>query len=354
MYRVLAINPGSSSTKIACYRDEILIFEKNVPFSDQEQAEFKNVIGQLDRRFEQIKEALMESGEEEKFDAVAARGGLLSPMESGTYNVNEEMKEYLIKAARGEHASNLGAFLAERFAVESSCPAFIVDPVAVDEMSDVARISGAPEIERSSLVHALNQKAVARKVAAKIGKKYCDSRFVVAHLGTGITIGAHLYGRIVDVIGAKADGPFSPERAGGLPADMLTDLCCSGKYSCDELKKKLLSGWGLVAYLGTRDIREAFKMAENDTQAKIVTEAMAYQIAKGVGELAAALDGDLDAVILTGGLAYSEPLMQMVERKIKFLGRIEIIPGEDELEALALGALRVLRREEPAKEYVPC
>lgn len=278
-------------------------------------------------------------------------------MPSGTYLVTEEMTDYLKDAPRGEHASNLGAFIAEKFAHMSGCEAYIVDPVSVDELTDVARISGAPEIKRSSLVHALNQKAVARKVAADLGKKYEDCRFVVAHLGTGITIGAHSSGKIVDVVGAKADGPFSPERAGGLPVGELVDLIFSGRNTKEELKKKLLSGWGIVAYLGTRDIREVFKMAENDPEARIILEAFVYQIAKGVGELCTVLDGEIDAVILTGGMAHSDRLMEMLKKKIKFLAPIVIIPGENELEALYKGAERVLRKEErpriyPGGEYI--
>ena len=351
--RILAINPGSTSTKIACGDGREKFFEDNLPFTEADRAKFPTILDQLETRFEQIAAALDRAGiSASSFDAVVGRGGLLAPIPSGTYTVCGAMEDYLRRAPRGEHASNLGAFLSDRFAELSGCPAFIVDPVSVDELSDVARISGAPEIERPSLVHALNQKAVARDVAAKLGKRYEDCRFIVAHLGTGITIGAHTGGRIVDVVGAKSDGPFSPERAGGLPADKLADLCFSGKYTQEELEKKLLSGWGLVAYLGTRDLRGAFRLAERDERAATVIKAFAYQIAKGVGELAAALDGDIDAVILTGGLAQSQRFMDMLVKKIKFLGRIEIVPGEDEMKALTLGALRVLNGEERAKDYV--
>ena len=352
MHKILAVNPGSTSTKISCCIDDKKIFDRSIPIDDTLRASYKNIMDQLDLRYEQIWNVLCEIGETEHFDAVIGRGGLLAPMESGTYFVNSAMQEYLKRAPRGEHASNLGAFLASRFAEKFSCPAFIADPVSVDEMSETARISGAPEIERVSLVHALNQKAVARIVAERIGKKYEDCRFVVAHLGTGITMGAHINGRIVDVIGAKADGPFSPERAGGLPADLLIDLCFSGKYGYDELRKKLLSGWGMFSYLGTRDIREALKMAEKDAGAAVVVDAMAYQIAKGIGELATVLKGEIDAVVLTGGMAYSEPLMSMISERVRFIAPIEIVPGEDELEALTLAALRVLRGEEAAKNYI--
>ena len=233
------------------------------------------------------------------------------------------MIEYLEKAPRGVHASNLGPLLARRFAELSGALACIVDPVSVDEMAPEAKISGAPEIERTSLVHALNQRAVARKVARKFGKNYEYCSFVVAHFGSGTTVGAHLGGRIVDVVGAQADGPFSVERAGGLPADGLVELCFSGKYTYEELRKKLLSGWGLLAYLGTRDIREIFKMAEKDPRARLVLEAFVYKTAKGIGEMAAALCGRLDAVVITGGMAHSAPLLDMLVPKIKFIGRSE-------------------------------
>lgn len=358
MYRILAVNPGSTSTKIAVYENGDEILKENIPVDQDIISEYKCVLDQLEHRFDLIKRTLIDNGvKPDSFDAVVGRGGILAPMPSGTYLVTEEMTDYLKDAPRGEHASNLGAFIAEKFAHMSGCEAYIVDPVSVDELTDIARISGAPEIKRSSLVHALNQKAVARKVAADLGKKYEDCRFVVAHLGTGITIGAHSSGKIVDVVGAKADGPFSPERAGGLPVGELVDLIFSGRYTKEELKKKLLSGWGIVAYLGTRDIREVFKMAENDPEARIILEAFVYQIAKGIGELCTVLDGEIDAVILTGGMAHSDRLMEMLKKKIKFLAPIVIIPGENELEALYKGAERVLRKEErpriyPGGEYI--
>ena len=352
MSRILAVNPGSTSTKIAVYEDGKEILKENIPVDQDLISAYKCVLDQLDHRFELIRQTLLEKGIlPESFDAVVGRGGILAPIPSGTYLVTKEMTDYLAEAPRGEHASNLGAFIAKRFAEMSGCRAFIVDPVSVDELTEVARISGAPEIKRSSLVHALNQKAVARKAAAELGKKYEDCRFVVAHLGTGITIGAHCGGKIVDVVGAKADGPFSPERAGGLPVGELVDLIFSGIYSEAELKKKLLSGWGMVAYLGTRDIREAGKIAEHDPNAKLVLEAMAYQIAKGIGEMSTVLDGDIDSIILTGGMAYSDILTGMLIKKIRFLAPIRVVPGENELEALFKGAERVLMKEERPRLY---
>lgn len=349
---IFAADPGSTSTKIAVYEDECAVFEKNIPFPDAERARYGTILAQLPARCAAIMPALCDAGfGSRRFDAAVGRGGLLAPVPSGTYLVNDGMTDWLRRAPRGEHASNLGPFIARRFAEASGAPAYIVDPVSVDELSAVARVSGAPEIERGSLVHALNQRAMARRAAASLGKKYEDSRFVVAHLGTGVTIGAHEGGRIADVIGAKADGPFSAERAGGLPADALIELCFSGRYTEAELRVKLLSGWGFVSYLGTRDLREIFALASRDGRAALVLDAFVYQVAKGIGELAAALDGDIDAVILTGGMAHSQELVARITKKIKFLGRVVVMPGENELEALALGALRVLRGEERARSY---
>lgn len=352
MYRILAINPGSTSTKIAVYENGNEVLNENIPVDQRLISAYKCVFDQFEDRFDLIKMRLLDKEiGPDSFDAVAGRGGLLAPIPSGTYIVTKEMIDYLKEAPRGEHSSNLGAMLADKFAKISECKAYIVDPVSVDELTEVARISGAPEIKRPSLVHALNQKAVARNVAAKIGKKYEECRFVVAHLGTGITIGAHYNGKIIDVVGAKADGPFSSERAGGLPVDELLYLIFSEKYTKEELQKKLLSGWGLVGYLGTRDIREVFKMAEKDPEAGIILEALIYQIAKGIGELSTVLDGKIDSVILTGGLAYSSQLMEMLTKKIKFLAPVVIIPGENEMEALFRGTERVLKKEERARLY---
>lgn len=352
MFKILTINPGSTSTKIGVFENDRQVFEASIPFSEEERQKFKNITDQLDTRFETITRALGGAGIAlADFCAVSARGGLLAPVRSGTFLVNDAMEEYLRAAPRGEHASNLGPLLARKFARLAGCAAFVVDPVSVDELTDVAKVTGAPEIKRTSLVHALNQRAVARRVANGLGREYEDCRFVVAHLGTGVTIGAHMDGRIVDVVGAKADGPFSPERAGALPADGLIELCFSGKYTEAELKKKLLSGWGFVAHLGTRDLREILKMAESDGHARLIYDAFVYQVAKGIGELSTVLDGELDAIILTGGMAYSEKLLADVSKKVAFIARIEVVPGEDELLALALGALRVLNGTETAREY---
>lgn len=352
MFKILTINPGSTSTKIGVFEDGKRVFETSIPFGEDERKSFKRIIDQLDARFALISRTLSEAQiSATDFCAISARGGLLAPVPSGTFLVDEVMEEYLRSAPRGEHASNLGALLARRFADIAGCPAFIVDPVSVDELTDVARVTGAPEIRRTSLVHALNQRAVARKAANEMGRRYEDSRFVVAHLGSGVTIGAHAEGKIIDVIGAKADGPFSAERAGALPADGLIELCFSGKYTKAELERKLLSSWGFVAHLGTRDLREILEMAKQDEHARLIYDAFVYQIAKGIGELSTVLDGELDAIILTGGMAYSEQLCKDIIKKIAFIAQIVTMPGEDELLALALGALRVLNGEEQARQY---
>lgn len=352
MFKILTINPGSVSTKIGIFKDDKKIFEKSVSFDEIDRTKCKLVIDQLDLRFADICEAIDSVGFPLcEFDAVSARGGLLAPVPSGTFVVNDEMERHLREARRGEHASNLGALLAKKIAALSECPAFIVDPVSVDELTDVARVSGAPEIERTSLVHALNQRAVARMVAAGLDKEYQDCRFVVAHLGSGVTIGAHRDGKIIDVVGAQQDGPFSAERAGGLPADSLVRLCFSGKYLEEEMMRKLLSGWGFIAYLGTRDLRRVLEMAETDDRAKLIYDAFVYQVAKGIGELATVLYGNIDAIILTGGMACSEKLCRDIGERIKFIGKLEIIPGEDEQYALANGALRVLQSVERARKY---
>jgi butyrate kinase len=253
----------------------------------------------------------------------------------------------------GQHASNLGAIIANEIASQLGITAFIVDPVVVDEMDEIARISGMPEIKRISIFHALNQKAVARRVAADLNKKYEDMNLIIAHLGGGISVGAHKNGRIIDVNNAlDGEGPFSPERTGSLPVSGLMKLCYSGKYTIDEMKKKVTGKGGLVAYLGTNDGREVVKMIEaGDKNAELIYKAMAYQVAKEIGACAAVLEGKVDAVCLTGGLAYDKLLIGWIREMVEFIGDVRVYPGEDEMIALAEGGLRVLRKEESAKEY---
>lgn len=352
--RILVINPGATSTKFAVFEDEQQIFKKTVEHSTQDLKNFIRVVDQYQYRLELILQALNEENIELKtLVAVVGRGGLLKPLAGGTYRVNTKMIEDLEKAERGEHASNLGAVMAKNLADQLGIPAFIVDPVSVDEMEPVARISGLPDLERVSLSHALNMKAVARKVAKEMGRKYEEVNLIVAHLGTGVSVTPHRKGKMIDVNNAKEEGPFSADRCGGLPAGLLTKLCYSGKYTYQEMKEKLSSKGGMYAYLGTTDLREAEAMAaQGNKEADLILDALAYQVAKEIGAMSAVLEGQVDRIILTGGMANSERIVKAITRKVKFIAPIVVLPGEEELEALALGALRVLRGEEQAKEYV--
>ncbi|WP_348983823.1 butyrate kinase [Fusibacter sp. A2] len=353
-FRILAINPGSTSTKIAIYDNDKEVFETTLRHQTEEINAFDKIFDQYDFREQVILDALNEAGINlTKLNAVVGRGGLLKPIAGGTYRVTPEMIEDLKVGVLGEHASNLGGIIANEIASNLNIPAFIVDPVVVDEMQDVARISGMPEIERKSIFHALNQKAVARRAADEMGKAYTECNFIVAHLGGGVSVGAHRKGKVVDVNNAlDGDGPFSPERSGGLPVGDLAKLCFSGKYTHGEIKKLIKGQGGLVAYLNTNDGRDVIKMIEaGDENAKVVFEAMAYQVAKEIGMCAAVLKGDIDAIILTGGLAYGQVLTGWIKEHIEFLGKVIIYPGEDEMSALALGGLRVLKGEEEAKVY---
>ncbi len=353
-YRMLIINPGSTSTKIAIYDNEELVMEQVLRHSDEELASYASIMGQHDFRRNIILNFLEEKAVDlQQLSAVVGRGGLLRPMEGGTYRVSPGMLQDLKNAVMGQHASNLGAILADEIAGRLSIPAFIVDPVVVDEMEPVARITGMPEIERKSILHALNQKAVARRAAKDTGRSYEDINLIVAHMGGGISVGAHQKGRIIDVNNAlDGEGPFSPERAGGLPTGELIRLCFSGAYTMEQLKGKIVGNGGLTAYLGTKDGRDVKRrIREGDANAKLIYEAMAYQVAKEIGACSAVLKGKVDMICLTGGLAYDELLMGWITERVDFIGDVKIYPGEDEMIALAQGALRVLRGEEQVKEY---
>lgn len=351
--RVLAINPGATSTKIAVYDDENLLFSKTIEHSVEDLKLFSRVFDQYQYRLDLILQTLAD----EKVDiltlsAIAGRGGLLKPLAGGTYKVNEKMIEDLNKAQKGEHASNLGAVISFNLAKELNIPSFIVDPVSVDEMESVARISGLADLERISLSHALNMKAVARKVAKSLCEKYEEVNLVVVHLGTGVSVTPHRKGKMIDVNNAKAEGPFSPDRCGGLPADQLMKLCFSGKYTFDELKKKLSNSGGLYSYFGTKDVREVEEMAKNGNEhADIVIEALAYQVSKEIGAMATVLKGEVDRIILTGGIAYSKRIVSDIIDRVKYIAPVEVLPGEEELESLVFGALRVIRGEESASVY---
>ncbi|MGL6063569.1 MAG: butyrate kinase [Fusobacteriaceae bacterium] len=353
-YKILSINPGSTSTKIAVYENEKEIMEKVIRHSTEEIEKFKNIYSQKSFREEMILNSLVESNIDlKKLSAVVGRGGLLKPISGGTYLVTEEMIEDLKKGVLGEHASNLGGVIAKEIADKIEKKAYIVDPVVVDELEEVARISGIPEIERKSIFHALNQKAVARKYCKENNLRYEEINLIVTHMGGGISTGIHKNGKVVDVNNAlDGEGAFSPERAGTLPAGDLVEMCFSGKYSEAFIKKRLKGNGGMVSYLNTNDMRDVIKMAETgDKKAKIIFEAMVYQIAKDIGAMATVVSGEVKQIILTGGIAYSTLLVEALKEKIGFISGITVYPGEEEMVALTLGALRVERGEEEAKKY---
>jgi butyrate kinase len=350
---ILVINPGSTSTKVALFEGTNNVNQKNLSHSAEDLAKFDKITQQYDFRKEAIIEWMKELGvSTADLIAVVGRGGLLKPMPSGTYKVTGAMIEDLKIGIQGEHASNLGGIIAKAIADSEGIESFIVDPVAVDEFDDLARISGLPELPRISLVHALNIRAVSRRVCEKIGKNLDDANFIVAHLGGGISVVPMRQGKIIDANNANEGGPFSPERAGGLPVGDVAKLAFSGKYTYAELKKKMVGKAGLVGYLGTNDAREVEKMIENgDRKAELIYDAMAYQVGKEIGACGASLCGKVDRVILTGGIAYSKLLTARIEEMVKFIAPVEVVPGEDEMQALAEGANRVVLGEENPKIY---
>jgi butyrate kinase len=353
---ILAINPGSTSTKFALFEEQNLIFEKTLRHSAVELKDFVRVTDQFHFRKDLIMKELDERNIKiRNIAAVVGRGGLVKPIESGIYEVNSKMKEDLTSAIMGEHASNLGGLIADEIA--STLPgakAFIVDPVVVDELEPVARISGHPAIERISIFHALNQKAVARTYAASINRKYEELNLVVAHMGGGISVGAHRKGRVIDVNNAlNGDGPFSPERSGGLPSGQLIDLCFSDKFSREEIKSMISGRGGIVAYLGTNNFIDVCSRAESgDKKAILITEAIAYQISKEIGAMSAALGGAVDAVILTGGLAHQKSHVERIRKMVGFIARVVVFPGEDEIRALAYNGLLALDEKIEIKKYL--
>ncbi len=353
--KIFVINPGSTSTKIALYNDSQCLWTETQRYSAEALSGFPTVMEQEQFRFEEISKLLSEKGvQPSDFSAVVGRGGLLRPIQGGTYLVTGKMLDDLKDRTYGVHASSLGALLAVRFTIlAGDIPAFIVDPVVVDELADEARISGLPELPRVSIFHALNQKAVARRAAAELRKAYDQCRFVVAHLGGGVSVGAHEGGRVIDINNAlNGEGPMSPERSGSLPVGSLTSLCFSGKYSLPEMQKKICGSGGLTAHLGTNDLREVEKrIAEGDEHAALIFNAMALQISKEIGACATVLKGSLDAIILTGGLAYSDKLCEYITARVGFIAKVLRYPGEDEMQALAEGALRILNSEEPLCKY---
>ncbi len=354
-YKILAINPGSTSTKIAVYEGKKELFEQTLRHSSEELAAFASITDQFDFRKQLVLDAMEQAGVKvADLDAVIGRGGVVKPIPSGVYEVNDALKHDLEVAIGGQHASNLGGLIALEIAKLAGVKGYIADPVVVDELQDVARVTGRPEIERHSIFHALNQKAVAREYAASKGVSYESQNIIVAHMGGGISVGAHLKGQVVDVNNAlDGDGPLTPERAGTLPAMQLVKLALSGEYSYDELRKMITGRGGMVAYLGTNDARDIIDMAKNgDAKARLLLDAMCYNVGKHIGSAAAVLHGNVDAIILTGGIAYSDSVCRYIEDMVGFIAPVVRMPGENEMQALALNALRVLTGTETAKEYV--
>jgi butyrate kinase len=352
---LLIINPGSTSTKFALYEEDTSIFELTLAHTAEDLADFTKITDQFHfRRDLIIWELGYRNTDLQRIAAVIGRGGLIKPIESGIYEVNDKMIADLNTGILGQHASNLGGLIAHDIA--SSLPnakAYIVDPVVVDELQPVARISGHPAIERVSIFHALNQKAVARAYALSVNKKYEDLNLIVVHLGGGISVGAHRKGRVVDVNNAlHGDGPFSPERSGTLPAGQLADLCFSGKYTHDEVKSMITGKGGMVAYLGTNNYKEVCRMVdEGNEKAALIRDAASYQVGKEIGSMAAVLGGKVDAIILTGGMAYQEHLVDQIKMMIHFIAPVFVYPGEDEIKSLAFNGLLALNGKIEVKTY---
>ncbi|MBU5487302.1 butyrate kinase [Clostridium sp. MSJ-8] len=353
-HKVLIINPGSTSTKIGVYEDENELFEETLRHSTEEIAKYATIYEQKDFRKEVILSVLKEKNFDMKsLSAVVGRGGIVKPMVSGTYSVSDELIEDLKTAKYGQHASNLGGILAREIGDSLGVPSFIVDPVVVDELTDVARISGVPEIPRKSIFHALNQKAVAKRYAKEVGKAYEDLNLIVVHMGGGVSVGAHQDGKVIDVNNAlDGEGAFSPERAGGVPTGDLVKLCFSGKYTEKEVYSKLVGNGGLNAYANTNDMRDILKMMEEgDSKAQLLFDAFIYQVCKDVGAMSTVLKGKVDRIILTGGIAYSPVVVKAITERVSWISEMTVYGGEDELLALTQGTLRVLNGEEEAKVY---
>ncbi|MGL6104832.1 butyrate kinase [Romboutsia sp.] len=351
-YRILAINPGSTSTKISVYDNDQQVLVKGIDHLAEEISKYDRIQDQFNMRKEEVLNVLNENNIDIKtLSAVVGRGGLLPPVKSGAYLVTEEMIDRLVNRPVLEHASNLGALISHEIAKEIGVNAYIYDSVAVDELTDIARLSGVEGMDRASLSHALNSRAMAIKYAKENDKKYSDLNLIVAHLGGGISISIHEKGQMVDIV-SDDEGPFSPERSGRVPCKTLIDRCFSGNYTHREMLKVIRGKGGIVSYLGTVDVREVEKMiSEGNEKAKLVHDAMIYQISKGIGELSTVVDGKVDAIIVTGGIAYSNMITSAIKKKVEFIAPVAVLPGENELESLSLGVLRVLNGEEEARVY---
>ena len=353
-YKLLIINPGSTSTKIGVYEDEKSVIVETLRHSAEKIGEYETIYDQFEFRKDVILSVLKERNfDVNTLNAVVGRGGMLKPVPSGTYTVNEAMLEDLKIGIQGQHASNLGGIIANEIAKSLNIPAFIVDPVVVDELVEYARLSGIPEIPRKSKFHALNQKAVAKRYARENGNDYKDLNLIVVHMGGGISVGAHCKGRIIDVNNAiDGEGPFSPERSGAVPVLDIINMCFSGKYTHKEMYKKVVGQGGFVGYAKTNDCKYVVdKAQEGDKDLKLVYDAFIYQIAKTIGQFAVTLEGKVDAILLTGGIAYDKLVTKDIADKVSWISKVAIFPGEDELLALAQGAIRVLSKKEEPKEY---
>lgn len=350
----LIINPGSTSTKIGVFEDETLLFEETLRHSTEEIAQYASIVDQKDFRKQIILDLLKEKAFDLKsLQVVVGRGGTLKPIPGGTYAVSDALLEDLKIGVQGQHASNLGGILAREIADSIGAPSYIVDPIVVDELMPISRYSGVPELPRTSVFHALNQKAVAKRYAKEQGKAYNTLNLIVVHMGGGVSVGAHEQGRVIDVFNAlDGDGAFSPERAGAVPSGALIKMCFSGKYTEKEVYKKIVGNGGFNAYLGTNDMRDVDKMIDNgDEHAREVRDAFIMQIAKNIGSMSCVLKGKVDQIIFTGGIAYDKDVVAGLKERVGFIAPITVYPGEDELLALAQGALRVMNGEEKAMVY---
>jgi len=352
MYYILLINPGSTSTKVALYEDKKMLFTENIEHTREDLSPFKIIPEQLEYRKNLVLKTLKQKGYElGQLSAIVGRGGLIPNLKTGGYLVTEKMVEVLKSDAISPHAANLGGLIAKSIADPLHIPAYIYDGVTSGELSEVAKVTGIPDIVRQSMCHALNSRAMGRKYAESLGKKYEDMNFIVAHLGGGISVSAHQGGHIIDSV-ADDDGQFSPERSGSIPLMDAIELCYSGKYTKVELKEMIRGKGGMYAHLGTSDCRVIEqRVKDGDQKAKLVFEAQAYQIAKGIGLLSITLKGKVDAILLTGGVANSKLLTSMIEPYVKFIAPVVILPGENEMEALANAGLRLLKGEETPREY---
>ena len=350
---ILVINPGSTSTKIGVFENDTLLFDKTLRHPAEEIAKFATIPDQKSWRKELVEQALTENNfDMKKLTAICARGGLVKPIRGGTYATSDALLADCVAGVQGQHACNLGGLIAREIGDELGIPSFIADPPVVDELQAIARYSGHPLIQRVSKFHALNQKAVAKRFAKENGKRYQDLNLIVCHMGGGVSIGAHMKGSVVDTQNAlDGEGPFSPERSGSLPTGQLVKQCYSGKYSEAEMHRMLSGRGGLVAYTGSNDMRYLLAQAEHDKKIAGVVDAFHYQIGKEIGAMAAVMHGKVDQIILTGGIAYGKETVDAISEMVGWIAPITVYPGEDELLALAQGALRVLKGEEPALEY---